>query len=244
MQDKVRGNGLGASSIWQGFAFLAALVLLTPLGSAVKLSSAPPGPGLQAASHALLGSATTTPKPEARKKIVEGYLQRPLIFEANQGQTDPRVKFISRGDGYSLFLTDHDAVLELRQTAERPSNRPSARNLENSKPASSKFAVLRLELAGSNQQAQAAGLGELPGKSNYYIGNDPAKWHTNVSQYSRVRYRGIYPGINLVYYGSQGHLEYDFDLSPGVNPGIITLSIDGLNGLGQAVGKDGHTGLR
>ncbi|MGH9432920.1 MAG: choice-of-anchor D domain-containing protein, partial [Terriglobia bacterium] len=244
MQEKVRGKGQFASCVWLGLAFLMALVFLTPLGVSVKLSSAAPGPDFKAASRARLGSPTTILRPEAGKKIVESYLRLPLIFEANQGQTNARVKYISRGDGYALFLTDHDAVLELRQASEQPSKRPTARDSRNSKPAAVKVDVLQLELAGSSPSAQAAGLDELPGKSNYYIGNDPADWHTNIPQYSKVEYHAIYPGVNLVYYGSQGRLEYDFDLAPGVNPAIITLSIDGLGGLGRAADRNDHAGLQ
>jgi len=191
-----------------------------------------------------LASATAVLKPEARQKIGEDFLHMPLVFEANQGQTDPQVKFISRGDGYALFLTDHNVVLKLRQASEQPSKRPATQKQPGANVPAVHVDVLQLELAGSNPGAQANGLGELPGKSNYFIGNNPAHWHTQVPQFSKVEYHGIYPGVNLVYYGSQGRLEYDFDLSPGVNPGIITLSIDGLSSLKHATGKHGQGGLQ
>src|SRR6185436_10013690 len=72
---------------------------------------------------------------------------------------------------------------------------------------------------------------ELPGKINYFVGNDPMKWHTNVRTHARVRYEGVYPGIDLVYYGNEGRLEYDFIVSPGANPQAIALSFDGVGSM-------------
>src|SRR5437016_11123222 len=72
-----------------------------------------------------------------------------------------------------------------------------------------------MRLVGANPAPEVAGVGELPGKSNYFLGNDPTKWRTNVSTYAKVEYREVYPGVNLVYYGNQRQLEHDFVVSPG-----------------------------
>jgi hypothetical protein len=135
----------------------------------------------------------------------------PLFFESNQGQTDARVRFLSRSSGYTLFLTSNEAVLRLR-----------AREKENSNEA-----VLRMKLLGSNENAAARGLDELPGKANYFIGRDPAKWHTSVATYGKIKYEGIYPGVDLVYYGNQRQLEYDFVVSPGADPNAVFIQFDG-----------------
>ena len=87
-------------------------------------------------------------------------------------------------------------------------------------------AVLRLKLLGANPEAKASGLEELPGKSNYFLGNDPKKWRTNVPNYARVKYENVYPGVDLVYYGNQRQLEYDFVVAPGADPKAITLEIE------------------
>ena len=81
---------------------------------------------------------------------------------------------------------------------------------------------------------------ELPGKVNYFIGHDPAKWHTDVTTYAKVRYEEVYPGIDLVYYGNQGQLEYDFVVRPGADPARIRLKVAGarkmyVNEQGQLV---------
>ena len=84
---------------------------------------------------------------------------------------------------------------------------------------------------GANPKAKVVGLDELPGKSNYFIGNDPKKWRTNVPSYARVKYEGVYPGVDLVYYGNQRQLEYDFVVAPGADPNQIKLSFAGADGM-------------
>jgi hypothetical protein len=77
----------------------------------------------------------------------------------------------------------------------------------------------------------STGQDELPGKSNYFIGNDPKKWHTNVPQFTKIRYESVYPGVDLVYYGHQRELEYDFVLQSGADPQAIRLGIEGARRL-------------
>src|SRR5439155_18826573 len=90
--------------------------------------------------------------------------------------------------------------------------------------------VLRLQLVGANPHPHIAGLEELPGKVNYFLGNDPQRWRTNIPTYAKVKYEGVYPGVDLVYYGQQGHLEYDFVVAPGVDPQVIRLAFADLGG--------------
>ncbi|HZI31874.1 MAG TPA: hypothetical protein VFF11_06010, partial [Candidatus Binatia bacterium] len=84
-----------------------------------------------------------------------------------------------------------------------------------------------LQLVGANPAARISGADELTGKINYFVGNNPQKWRANVPTFSKVRVEEVYPGINLVYYGNQQKLEYDFDLSAGANPSDIALRFDG-----------------
>jgi len=142
------------------------------------------------------------------------YGQLPLIFEPNQGQSNARVKFLARGSGYGLYLTAQEAVLALQHSAaDSPSPGTSA---------------VSMKLVGATFSAEPVGDIELPGKSNYFIGNDPAKWHRDIPQYARVRYRNVYPGIDLVYYGNQGRLEYDFEVAPGSDANIVALRFQEL----------------
>jgi hypothetical protein len=162
------------------------------------------------------------------------YAQLPLSFEANQGQTDMRVKFFSHGRGYGLFLTGDTAVLELKESgASTKRSRPMSAlqpPTDNGRRATN--SVLRLKLVNANQNATVTGANELPGKVNYFLGNDPRKWRTNVPTYAEVTYRDVYPGIDLVYYGNQsGQLEYDFVVAPGADPSSILLAVDGVGGV-------------
>jgi hypothetical protein len=152
--------------------------------------------------------------------------QLPLTFEANQGQTDPRVKFLSHGKGYIVFLTAGEMVLSLRpnDSAATPGisevrTTANAQHFPNT--------TLQFRLVGASQNPTAVGEDPQIGKVNYFIGNDPRKWHTNVQTYAKVRYKNVYPGIDLVYYGSHRQLEYDFAISPGADPNRIQLEIKG-----------------
>lgn len=161
-------------------------------------------------------------------RAIETYGKLPLSFEANQGQTDPRVKFMARGSGYTMFLTKDEGVLSLRHGALKKVTSSLALPGGHSGiagRASFRTDVLQMKLAGANPRAKVIGLDELPDKSNYFVGNDPKKWTTNVPNYAKVRYKSVYPGIDLVYYGNQGQLEYDFVVAPGASPKVIALDV-------------------
>src|SRR5205823_13154370 len=91
--------------------------------------------------------------------------------------------------------------------------------------------VLDIRLVGANAGPQASGLDRLPGVANYYMGSDPSKWLTNVPTFGKVAYQNVYDGIDLVYYGNQRQLEYDFVVAPGVDPSMITLGFAGADEL-------------
>lgn len=154
-----------------------------------------------------------------RKAAFEALAQHPLSFEQNVGQSAPTNQFVSRGLGYSLTLSDGDAVLSL-VSADRP------KSLIRRHAPTVKTTALRMSLAGANRNAAITGLDPLPDKVNYLIGNDPKQWKLHVPHYARVKYEGVYPGIDLVYYGNQRRLEYDFVVAPGADPKQIRLSFD------------------
>ena len=143
----------------------------------------------------------------------------PLQFEENRAQADQAVRFVAHGPAYSLYLTPRDAVLVLAKHSKKASDEPS------------EAVALRMSVVGARSTTAVAGVDELPGKANYFIGNDPSKWRTNVPTYAKVRYSDVYPGIDLVYYGQQQQLEYDFIVAPGADPGRIALGFDGANDL-------------
>jgi hypothetical protein len=130
------------------------------------------------------------------------YEKLPLVFEQNAGQTDRRVDFLSRGPGYTLFLSSGEAVLRLNGS------------------------VVRMQMAGASRTASATGLELLPGKSNY-LGSTGT--YTGINQYGRLKYTDVYKGIDLVYYGRQRQLEYDFVVAPGADPSAIRIRFEGAD---------------
>ena len=171
-----------------------------------------------------------------KSRIQATFLKAPLHFEPNQGQTDEPVKFLARGAGYQMFLTSTEAVMVLRQPDEKPSaisrQRSGKQSLIDPKldtRHSELQSVVRMKLVGANPDAEVSGLDQLPGKVNYFIGNDPKKWRTNIPTYGKVKYHNVYPGVDLVYYGNQRQLEYDFVVAPGSDPKAIKLAFDGAD---------------
>src|SRR6267378_5382787 len=173
-------------------------------------------------------------KPDAanQARLDHAYGKLPLQFEANRGQTDASVGFLSRGRGYTLFLTSTEAVMVLtRREARGKRDRFSLTKPGLAQPEKTTQTVVRMKLVGANPKPKLAGLEELPGKVNYFIGNDPKKWRTNVPTCARVEYKNVYPGVNLVYYGNQRQLEYDLVVAPGADPKAIRLAFDGVDKL-------------
>ena len=167
----------------------------------------------------------------ARARIAENFGRLPLSFEVNKGQTDQSVKFLSRGSGYELFLTSTDAVLRLRkpQAVRTDSPQISAPTKSEPGPEVREGSVLRLRMIGANATPRVEGQEELPGKMNYFIGNNPEKWFRNVPTYRKAYYTDVYPGIDMVYYGNQRQLEYDFVVGPGANPKLIRFRVEGAD---------------
>jgi beta-propeller repeat-containing protein/exosortase sorting signal-containing protein len=149
-----------------------------------------------------------------RARVSALYGKLPLRFEANAGQIDDRtVRFLGRGAGYTLLLTAREAIL-------CPDRRGCGHG-----------AAVRLGVAGGTGQPRVTGIDPLPGKSNYFIGNDPRRWHLGVASYAAVRYEGVYPGVDLVFHGEARRLEYDFLISPGADPRRLRLSFAGAGPL-------------
>jgi hypothetical protein len=158
-------------------------------------------------------SSSPKSKPNAQALLS----QLPMIFEPNLGQADSTVKFVARGAGYSLLFDSAGATLALQTVHPASSKGEPGRSVES----------LRMTLAGANPAAAISGGQPLAGKSNYFIGNDPQKWRTGIPQFAGVRYANVYPGIDLVFYGNQGRLEYDFKVAPNADPSQAELQFDG-----------------
>lgn len=214
--------------------FISLILALVSLISwaALQSQAAPPvseGHPVQTSSSSS-NSPRSEPDPATQARLVETYGKLPLSFEANQGQVDEQVKFLFRGKGYTLFLTSTEAVLLLEARGLGLETSKSIPQVSSLKSQVSNH-VLRMKLIGANPEPKIVGLNELPGKSNYLMGRDPQKWHTQVSTYTRIQYRDIYPGVDLIYYGNQQQLEYDFVVAPGADPKAITLAFEGADNI-------------
>jgi uncharacterized protein (TIGR03437 family) len=139
-----------------------------------------------------------------------GYANLPLSFERNAGQADPDVLFLARSSAGAIHLTADGIVLQLHGR--------------------SRSTTVKMALKGSTR-ALPTGEDELPGTVNYLIGNNPAHWHTGLPTFSKVRYRDVYRGVDLTYYGNQRQLEYDFVVAPAADPQSIRMQFEGLSHL-------------
>ncbi len=167
---------------------------------------------------AVVADAVTT-------QVVSTYATAPLYFEANRGQTDPAVRFLARGSGYGLYLTPTETVLTLA----RPTGQDASAAEEGGGVRAESTAIVRMRLVGANPRPAVMGEAALRGRVNYFIGDDPKQWRTNIPTFGGVRYPSVYPHIDLVYYGTPQQIEYDFIVAPGGDPGQILLSFGGGN---------------
>jgi hypothetical protein len=160
------------------------------------------------------GSATApTPVAAPGPRLLDEYGQLPLTFEPNRGQADRGVRYLSHSGGQALLLEPDAAILMLREPSPERKDRKVAR--------------LKIRFAGASSEAELEPLDEQEGKSNYLLGNRPENWHTQIPNYSRVEYRSLYPGVDLVFYGNRSHLEHDFIVAPGADYRRIGLEIQG-----------------
>lgn len=202
---------------------LGILVFVLALSAAILLiwaSFVPPG-------------AAAAPTLRGQRALAYGEL--PLVFEVNEGQSEPQVKFVAHGQGFTCFLTQGEAVLAMRASS-RVTNPHDLRSA--SSPETESTIALRIQLVGASSEAVLRGEQPLSTKVNYLIGGGPESWHTGIPTNGRVRYQGVYPGTDLIYEGADGRLEYDFTLKPGAQPEKIVLNIQGANKVTTTAGGD------
>lgn len=171
----------------------------------------------------------STPHAEQPRELHPMLSSLPLEFESNQGQADPAVRYLARAQRYTLFLTTSEVLFALnplttaptaikhRLIEKEPPTLPAS--LENDPP------VIRMQFLGANRKAAITAKDPLPGRSNYFIGNNPEHWQSGVPQYARVSYENVYPGVNLAFHGEQRQVEFDFVLSAGADPAEIRLGL-------------------
>lgn len=156
------------------------------------------------------------------------YARLPLVFEENRGQSNSAVMFTAREPGCLISLTKTGAILTISRASER---RKEQLQVASSQP-KNEASLLQLKLLGADTHTRVLGEEILPGKSNYFRGQNPKFWYTNIPQYAKVHYVNAYPGIDLVYYGNSSDLEWDFIVKPGANAQAIFLGVEGADEVG------------
>lgn len=177
-------------------------------------------------------SAISGADTKTRQRVFDAYGRLPLSFEANKGQFDSRVKFVSRRRGQTLYLTSTETILSLRSRDISSLPEMSKADLyERRAEVESKESLLRMEFVGANPYASAKGVDELTAKSHYFIGEDANKWQVNVPTYASVKFEQVYRGVDVVYYGKEGQIEYDFIVAAGASADVVRLSLRGMERL-------------
>ena len=152
----------------------------------------------------------------SQHSVGAAYGQLPLSFEPNRGQAEANARFLAGGPGYRILLGENGAVLSLSQSAHGRVLPP---------------APLGMRFLGANPAPLIEPGARLTGTVNYLVGSDRSRWHTGIPTFSRVRYRSLYPGISLDFYGNQRSLEYDFTVAPGADPRSIALGFSGARAM-------------
>jgi len=224
--------------------WVAAIAVLTvAVAGAAALFSASGAKNAQA-MHQSANKSQPAVSAEQRGRIRASLDALPLAFEANQGQTDPQVKYTARGNGYKLYLSSSHATMALAQGRGASEVREmmlhkrygaagvKALLKKGSGRIQEKTAVasLRMDFVGGNARA-VVGRNQQAGKVNYFLGNDPGKWHANIPLFSRVEYEELYPGIDLAFLGESKTLEFDYVVHPGADAGKIALGFHGAHGI-------------
>jgi hypothetical protein len=189
------------------------------VGSLLSTSGAT-GKAAQSGMPSVLHAARSAAAPQG--PLRDNLARLPLSFVANEGQASPRTQFMSAGNGYTVFLAANEAMVSLHGSAAPDGTSPA------DAPAAT---VVHMQVVGARADTPAVGQDQLPGKVNYFVGNNAWQWRTGTPTFARVEYANIYPGINLDYYGNRGQLEYDFSVAPGVDPAAISLAFGGAERL-------------
>ncbi len=230
--------------IWVGLVVLLGC-LLSGDASRVVASRAPGAPAVPETAAASPGATPATGPAADRAKVTARMSRLPMRFEANAGQWDRRVRFVGRGNGTTLFVTDDGMTFALREVKMPPREPGESREAEQKARekalARAKTAAVTMRLVGVRPSAPR-GEDELVTRSNFFLGNDPKKWRTNVPNYGRVRAKAWLPGVDMVWHGGPDGLEYDLAVSAGTDASRIAFDVEGADAL--RVRDDGTLEIR
>ena len=168
--------------------------------------------GMQERGAPSPGSGEAASEVASPSHALDGYLALPIRFERNDGQLSPDVRYVGRGGGGAVVLRDASATVLARHH-------------------DGAMSAVTLTVPGARGDTRPAGEVPLAAKSHFYLGSDPAAWHTDVPNYAQVAYRQVRPGVDVVFHGRHGGLEYDMHLAPGLSAGDVPLRVSGADSL-------------
>ena len=191
--------------------------------SAAELSAEGGGPRPSVRSQGATPMAALESFPDAlqtvrKAEVRRTYAELPLGFEPNRGQAGRQVRFLSRGPGYSYLLFDRELVFQFQSGGFRRGSKPPG--------VKGRISALRMRIVNGRPRPGIQGENRLAGRSHYLRGRDPGQWRLNVPTFSSVRYRQVYPGVDLIFYGNGRRLEFDFRLDSGVDPDSVRLHFE------------------
>lgn len=196
-----------------GSAGLLNLLIVIPLGSDTKAFTPNTVTKLSGGADFI-----STAGEASRARLIEAYGKLPLSFEACGHPSKPGTMFMARGMRYTAFLMANETVIQLRSSGAKPEKENFV----------DRCGALSVRLVHARRFPRVEGLDPLPTTSNYLIGKNPSRWNTGISNYSRLKYESVYPGVDQVYYGDQGHLEHDFVIAPHAVASKIRLAFKGI----------------
>ena len=221
---------------------ICVLVIAAIAAALLVVSHQPRSQQSRVAKSALSASSLSKTISPARNRLQTAYATLPLAFEPNQGQTDAQVKYMARANGYKLYLTSSEAIFTLhkqggdsdvrRMMMDRrigPAHVRAMLRRRAQQESKGAVAAVHMRMLGENPSVQLLAGAPQSGRVNYFIGNDPSKWHSGVPLFGQVSYRNIYPGIDLAFHGNGKHLEFDYLLRPGSNANAIGFSFQGAD---------------
>lgn len=213
------------------FVFLLAytMAFYPLLGSLASAGSAKEDSGQQVKVSRLSDVAEST------KVVQETYGKLPLSFIQNNGQVDEKVKFYEKGSGRTTSFTKDGVCLTLQTQNSKVKKQNLKYEISNPNSKSEipipQSEIVKLIPLNANKNPEIIAEGKQEGKVNYFVGNDPKKWKTNIPTYNAVVYKEIYKNIDMKFYGNNRQLEYDIIVKPGADPEMVKLSYEGIGGL-------------
>ena len=171
------------------------------------------------------------PYTATKMKVIESFCKLPLSFTENKGQLNSKVSYYLKGTKGTIYFTREGIVYDLITVSNPSKDKTKNTSLSHKKSKTFKRLSFTMKPIGANRDVRLTADNKFPGQVNYLIGNNPKKWHKEIPLYKEIVYKDLYKDIDLKIYGNNNRMEYDFIVSPGADPKVITIACDGIDSL-------------